>query len=243
MRFFRKKKRLDAKEIIDKLLSKYYPHYDPKLFYKQIWETMCSAIKIASNTAQKSLMIDYYIDHLINEISSSYALLTVHPFYLNLSKDEKPYFDQPRNWFPNYYFDSEHNKQFVITGVEKKDISKAKLIALVSKTDNIPYYLYKHQQNEETFFHDRDCRFLPYLNLCIASICDHHRLSAAKMSGKKVIVSAEIYDITLLFPHVETDGETWIHNTSLKTENEPVFDFRFALLFSLAKMKYELEQQ
>lgn len=58
-------------------------------------------------------------------------------------------------------------------------------------------------------------------------------------------IEADVYDITEIFNHVKTDGEYWLNvhtNERLKDFNgyKKVFDFRIAVLFELARMKFQL---
>lgn len=49
-------------------------------------------------------------------------------------------------------------------------------------------------------------------------------------------------DCELAFPHISTDGADWA-NIHTGTKISKVYDFRIALIYEIAKMKYDLTQQ
>lgn len=66
-----------------------------------------------------------------------------------------------------------------------------------------------------------------------------HHSAVASVGDGGAFDKYEVMPIALAFGELDTDGANWID----KTENKrfPVVDFRFALLYTLAKMRYELE--
>lgn len=66
-----------------------------------------------------------------------------------------------------------------------------------------------------------------------------HHSAVASVGDGGAFDKYEVMPIALAFGELDTDGVNWID----KTENKrfPVVDFRFALLYTLAKMRYELE--
>ena len=52
-------------------------------------------------------------------------------------------------------------------------------------------------------------------------------------------ILAEYVDVEALFEHLDTDGVIWI-NAHTKEKYDEVFDSRFAVLYELARMKFNL---
>ena len=68
-----------------------------------------------------------------------------------------------------------------------------------------------------------------------------HSLSIAHhlKQGK---ITAKLVDITTIFPYVDTDGDYWYVNGD--TYNEYLAeDYRFCLIYEIAKFKYGLEHE
>lgn len=79
------------------------------------------------------------------------------------------------------------------------------------------------------------------LDMASVSKGNHSTLTGIGLKKGK-IVAREVYDIRKLFPHVDTDGVEWInHHTREIIQSVP--DFRFAILYQFARMKYELENE
>ena len=94
--------------------------------------------------------------------------------------------------------------------------------------------------SENDFVYDKNNHFAiyyPYINLCYVT-CGNHSINAGRYFRKGSIVADE-YDLTSCFPHIETDGSYWF-NTHTNEPLIPVDDYRFAAIFTIAKMKYEL---
>lgn len=69
----------------------------------------------------------------------------------------------------------------------------------------------------------------------------NHSISAG-MYFKKGKIKADFCDITPLFSNVYTDGASW-YNIHTNNVIEELCDFRIALLFEVAKLRYNVETQ
>lgn len=99
-------------------------------------------------------------------------------------------------------------------------------------------FRYKKEEHNLTWYFKE-------LDLCYAKNGNHH--FAAGIIQETGCIEADVYTIEQLFPHVKTDGAYWfnIHTgerlkMNIKDEDMEVFDFRVAVLYELAKLKYEL---
>lgn len=97
------------------------------------------------------------------------------------------------------------------------------------------------------FNYDKDKHFptlyFAELDLCYAMSGNHHIASGIIQKSGHVV--AEEYNIATLFDHVTTDGGHWLnaHTKGRLTSSDTyvkVFDFRIAVLYELARMKYQL---
>lgn len=81
--------------------------------------------------------------------------------------------------------------------------------------------------------------YYPELDLAVIENGQHHVAVASLERGGTVTVS-QICHLTSMFNVLETDGAHWIDHLSQQPPLE-VEDFRFALLYTLAKMRHGLE--
>lgn len=79
--------------------------------------------------------------------------------------------------------------------------------------------------------------YYPYINLCYVT-CGNHSINAGRYFRKGSIVADE-FNLTACFPHIKTDGCYWF-NAHTNEPLIPVDDYRFAAIFTIAKMKYKL---
>lgn len=79
--------------------------------------------------------------------------------------------------------------------------------------------------------------YYPYMNVTIVSQ-GHHSVSCSHFL-KKGAINANVYDIESAYKYVDTDGCYWLFN-DCKNEKREISDFRYALLFKLSKMYFEL---
>jgi hypothetical protein len=81
--------------------------------------------------------------------------------------------------------------------------------------------------------------YYPYVSLCYVYNGNHS--IASGVVHKKGSIKAERYDITELFPHIYTDGQSW-YNTHTNEKAGDVTDFRISIIYEIAKAKHQLEK-
>ena len=81
-----------------------------------------------------------------------------------------------------------------------------------------------------------------YKELNICQVMNGNHSIAAGIYTEKGTVLAKIVDMKPLFENLKTDGAYYysIHNNTIIEE---VQDFRIAVIFEIAKMKYKLENE
>ena len=79
------------------------------------------------------------------------------------------------------------------------------------------------------------------LDYLIDSLLDDICTTIVVVPLTKGKITSEEYDLPLLYPNLKTDGTDWF-NAHTDEKITPVSDFRFAAVFTLAKMRYEMIQ-
>lgn len=80
-----------------------------------------------------------------------------------------------------------------------------------------------------------------YVPLDICFVTNGHHSIAAGCGYKKGWIEAKEIDITPLFEKIHTDGQNWYESATGKLIFD-VPDFRIAILFEIARMKYKLQK-
>lgn len=97
-----------------------------------------------------------------------------------------------------------------------------------------------HINNFEYHSNNHLAYYFSYIDICHV-YNGNHSISAG-IGHEKGIIKAKEYDIRDSFNHIYTDGEQWF-NIHTKEPIEEVFDFMIAILYELAKIKYNLESE
>ena len=79
-------------------------------------------------------------------------------------------------------------------------------------------------------------RYYPEINLCYV-YNGNHSINAGRYFQNGSI-HAQVWRLNLLFPHCKTDGTAW-YNSHTGQPIGPVSDFRLALVYSLAQMRWQ----
>lgn len=81
--------------------------------------------------------------------------------------------------------------------------------------------------------------YYKYLDICVITNGYHHT-AAAILNNKGTIIASHEYDTALIFPYVSINN-----NVEIEIVNDDIFlrspDIRFALLYTFAKMKWQIE--
>lgn len=121
-------------------------------------------------------------------------------------------------------------------------VAKCHLFCNTRKTNSLLKLL--KYISDSGFNFDKDSHramYIEYLNVCTFVSEGVHSLSIAHhlKQGK---ITAKLIDITTIFSYVSTDGDYWYVNGD--TYNEYLAeDYRFCLIYEIAKFKYGLEHE
>lgn len=216
--------------------SAFFSAKETKLTFQQEFDNAIrfakQAIEDEEKERDKIVILDYVLSVVKEDLKTdllSYILYNKENFSRELSSP-----------FPLFYTDKNGNKNKVPeSGIKTIDLKSDCVLVL-------PWYrerLYKQIRNlfYHYFTYDRrnHCAYyFPYFELCYASN-GTHSVSAGVVYKKGTILATQ-YDITVLFPHVHTDGASWYNSHNGETAGE-LDDFRLGIIYELAKLKYEIE--
>lgn len=179
--------------------------------------------------------IDFLMGIIRSDIQTDYQAVIIYYTELEDLKDcQLPY--------PFSYYDENENKHFLnkINEQRELDLTKDSIMVWPWKFEKIrDSFLKLNHQNFETTEDRHKAIFFQGIELTCVYKGFHSVLTGMGLK-KGNIIAREVYDICELFPHVDTDGVKWInHHTKEIIQRVP--DFRFAILYQLARMKFELE--
>ncbi|ABP68230.1 hypothetical protein Csac_2659 [Caldicellulosiruptor saccharolyticus DSM 8903] len=139
------------------------------------------------------------------------------------------------SWFPQQYLNYDSSS----TPIIEVDLSTAYVIAYPWNSER--YKKMIKTLGREDFKYDKINHFAEYyVPLGICFVTNGHHSIAAGCGYKKGSIKAKQVDITPLFDKIYTDGQSWYESdTGKKIFDVP--DFRIAILFEIAKMKYKLQ--
>lgn len=184
-----------------------------------------------SSPNESVVLLNYLIDTLINDICIDQVSLPIYKGFGNAVPHP----------FPTSCTD-EYNKEISCFTGRKISVELSNTPVLTSprdptRTRSIIIRLQKEEFEYNPLNHE--CYYYPEINLCYVGN-GNHSINAGRYYKKGNVNASEIL-LSKLFPHIETDGVNWI-NTHLKApiDGLKIPDFRFAVVYSLAQMRYNL---
>lgn len=157
-----------------------------------------------------------------------------------------------KRFIPLWYVDELGNKNN-LDPVNKRQVDFSETVTIVipwkgSRMGNAIIdiaregFIYDEQEHLPAYYFSE-------IDLCYVLSGNHH--ISAGIIQESGYVEADVYDITKLFDHVLTDGECWFNAHTgkrlkfvdvFKRETYmTVFDFRVAVIYELARMKYRVQ--
>lgn len=208
---------------------------------------------INSDTAQKFSNSMDFVKEAIDREKNPDDRIVVLDFVMNVIKqDLKTYLlanmfystEQSNKRFkypiPLFYNDEQgHEKEVPVLGEVKVDLAKSCVLVLPWNRKKLRNQIKNINDNEFIFDpKNHGAYYFPYIDLCYVHKGKHSISSG--IVHEKGSIEATAYDLTKLFAHVSTDGETWYNNHGRKRLNE-LIDFRIGVIYEIAKIKYAQE--
>lgn len=139
--------------------------------------------------------------------------------------------------FPHAYYSENYDQSVIKKQPNKKEIALDNRVAVSAWAFDrlsgiLPVILHDGFIMDSS---NHEVSYYPYLDLAIASN-GLHSISAGVFQGSGS-VQADVYDLTEVFDHIDTDGNNWIYR-HMKKSFASVGDRYFALLYSIAQMKF-----
>lgn len=194
-------------------------------------------IELENNTQDKILLLDFVMDSIRTDLQ--YDTLTTILYSEEHFKERLPVL-----FLPYYYYNEKGER--LETYVEQEESYKVNL----SKDCVIVLPWNRHRLRDSIknissnpFKYDKINHFAYYytsMDVCYV-YNGLHSITAGIVHRKGEILAQPI-EVEAVFRHLDTDGEAWI-NTHTKEKYDEVFDFRFAILYELARIKYNLFYQ
>lgn len=186
-----------------------------------------------SNSANdKIVTLGFCIDVLLEAMIADYAAMYLSYDYISLRNDElRGELDKPF-----WLFDPVSQKECRHYEISTKG---KRIYSLPTEPENIVFWIKKlGNKDSETLF--PKAIYVPYLNLIISYQDGNNRLSTVRYCDADVTLPVFEYPLELKFNYVFTDGKYWYHKKTTKSLYR-VNDFRAAIIYTLAKVKYYYE--
>lgn len=189
------------------------------------------------NKEDSQTFLKYVLDVIGRDLETSVQAMHIY-------KEEDYITGMP---FPSYYYSAVYKSTCLEDEKNKILIDLSKNIVITEPWD-LYLRLMSNLKNikENEFVYDEDNHysvFYPYMNICVVWN-GHHSVSCGK-HFKKGVIQAAVYDSETAFNKIDTDGKKWFDIGGFKppeSYEQRVKDFRYALLFKIAKILYKIER-
>lgn len=186
-----------------------------------------------TDAQNKIVFLEFVLEVIRNDLK--YDLLS-HILY---SKEH--FIRKFRYPLPLFYYDEANNEK-LIRELGKVEIDLAEDCVLVLPWNRGRFYSKIISIKNNDFVNDKSNHrgyYYPYLGLC--TIYNGTHSISSGIIHKKGTIEVTAVDITELFPHIYTNGQYWCSTYDNKKVN--VADFRLAILYEVAKIKHQIENQ
>lgn len=140
------------------------------------------------------------------------------------------------SWFPLNYLNYDISQVPIV----KIDLSTTCVIAYPWNRERYKKMI-KTLSKEDFKYHKANHIAEYYIPLDICFVTNGHHSIATGCGYKKGWIVAKEIDVTPLFEKIYTDGQNWYESATGKLIFD-VPDFRIAILFEIARLKYELQK-
>ena len=176
--------------------------------------------------------LNFCIDVLLEAMIADYAARYLSIVYISLKNAElEGELDKPF-----WLFDPVSQNECRHYDVSTKG---KRIFSLPTEAENIVYWIKRlGNKSQETSF--PKAIYVPYLNLIISYEDGNNRLSTARYCDSDATIPVFEYPLEEKFNDVFTDGKYWYHKEPSRSLYR-VNDFRSAIIYTLAKVKYYYE--
>lgn len=202
--------------------------YDPALDLVQNFLNYCDT------KDEEKLFLNYVIELIGRDIETSAELLHIY----------KPGHEACiYNAFPHFYGNKPYENISLVNKENKITIELGKNIVITEPWDLYLRLLPNLKNIKENKFQydsgNHQSVYYPYMNVCVV-YNGKHSISCGK-HFKNGTIKAAVYDTETAFKHIDTDGKKWFFKGGY-LPSQKVEDFRYALLFQIAKLLYDTKE-
>lgn len=217
-----------TKKRIEERRNKQFPHME----FTHAMDFVNQTLKYENNKEDKIIILDF----ILNVIRKDLQYDT-----LNTILYSSEYFTREiRFLLPIYYYDKDGNEFDIYNekGYKDIDLSEECVLVISWNRDRIRNSIKNIYKNDFEYHASNHLAYY-FTHIDICHVYNGTHSISSGIGHKKGIIKAKKCDIVGMFEHVNTDGKQWFNTHNNLVLNE-VFDFRIAILYEIAKIKYNL---
>lgn len=216
----------------DKIQKESYYNPCPKIEYSFAMDYINYTLELEKNLEDKINMIKFIMGVVKNDIQ--YDLIS--KFLYSDMEEIKITAPIPISLMSKNLHD--HDKMILISSDKMVDLSKDTIILLPWDRFRFPDTVRSIYKDEFVYIEsNHKAYYYSDIDLCYVHNGNHSITTG--IIKKEGIIKADEYDIKGLFKNLTTDGASWYINNDKEPLKE-VFDFRIAILYELARIRYNL---
>ena len=183
------------------------------------------------------IMLDYMMETIRNDLKYSFLTEIIYSPKFEI-------LDITRKTFIPEFYEDENGKVVNVTNrIDKKiNLKKDTIIAVPYRRERKMNAILYLKNNIFKYMEDNHMgKYYEIVDIAYIYNGIHSISSGIELNKDSDITVKEVVNVSELFPHIYTDGVEWInfHN------NKPIYkviDFRIAILFELARLKYNISR-
>lgn len=227
--FFKKKESdLEHNDVLAIARAGYSFHHTMELF--QIW------LEEEGTIEDKVTLLDFLMNAIKEDLKTDVfttILYSEEHFSTNLSRYQ---------FFPYRYYDKKgyaHELEDDCEPTRTVDLTNDCVLVMPWNRKRLSNAI-KNIAKTNFEYHPNNHMAIYYTHMDICYVFNGLHSVSAGIGHKKGEIKAKEVDVSKLFNHLHTNGKEWINSHTGKPYDTKVFDFRFAILYEVAKMKYQL---
>lgn len=213
--------------------EKYGGEVIPAQEFKHAMSFVNGFLEVEKNIQNKLITLDFILEVVKEDLKTD---LLSYIFYSEANFSRQLIYP-----FPLRYFDEQGNTHFLKEEeTVNVDLTHDCVLVLPWRQDRLCKQIINLFRNNFSYdSRNHKACYYPYVSLCYVYNGNHS--IASGVVHKKGTIKAQQYDITELFPHIYTDGQSW-YNTHTGEKTGDVTDFRISIIYEVAKAKHQLEK-
>jgi hypothetical protein len=193
--------------------------------YQYAMDFIQSVFATEASTEDQLIVLNFMLDVVKEDLRTD---LLSYIFYSQIDFSRE--FDWP---FPVTCRDEAGNEILTEKGKTEVDLAQSCVLVLPWRRDRLYNQIINIFKNDFHYIErNHKAWYFPYISLCY--VYNGRHSVASGVGHKKGKIEARQYDITKLFPHVNTDGKYWYNSHTGERAGE-VPDFRISIIYEIAR--------